>query len=210
MRRTLFLLVIVLVLAGIAACSIFSPSGTSYAYWQAYSSAADSGGNYYAVGTLATSAQASAGNGEGIPVYWKNGGAPQPLPLGTNGDGTANNFGQAERIVTQGTDVYIVGGVNHTTSSGVANSQAVYWKDGAINVLSLSAGNTWGWADCIAVDGSGNVYVLGDQGGSTTLSTVWKNGTPLGTATPPAYYNNQGLAVDSERKHMDRRLVWNF
>ncbi len=198
MKRILFLGALLLVL-GLAACKTPSPSGTSYSYWQAYSSAVDSSGNYYVAGTLATSAQASnSTNTQGIPVYWENGeAAPQPLPMGTNGDSTANNFGFAERVVTQGTHVYIVGGVNHTTTSGVANSQAVYWKDGAINVLSLSGGNTWGWADCIAVDGSGNVYVLGEEGNSSTYYAIWKNGTVLASAAANPYFNNQGIAVDS-------------
>lgn len=73
------------------------PLGTDTS-WFSFWGATDSSGNYFVTGAIATDAGAAATNGQGIPVYWKNGGTAVQLPMGTNG-GTPNTFGKAQGIM---------------------------------------------------------------------------------------------------------------
>jgi len=93
------------------------------------------------------------------------------------------------------THVYISGEVG--PSSG--NTVPVYWKDGTLNALQLSAGFTNGWVGRIAEDSSGNIYIVGGQHkAGTTIYGYWENST-FTTISKGGYSVvwNYAIAVDT-------------
>ena len=64
-------------------------SVSGYAYWSIFSGAPDAQGDYFVSGSLSTSASVDSS----IPVFWKDGGSPSHLDLGSNG--VPNNYGTA-------------------------------------------------------------------------------------------------------------------
>ena len=68
------------------------------------------------------------------------------------------------------THLYISGEVGPDST----NTFPVYWKDGALNFLPLSAGFTNGWASRMTEDSQGNIYVVGGQSNaSSTIYGYW-------------------------------------
>jgi hypothetical protein len=92
--------------------------------------------------------------------------------------------------------VYIAGYVGTSSTATVP----VFWKDGALNYLPLTNGNTGGWTSGMLQDSSGNLYIVGGQWGGPSGNQIgyWKNLSfiPLsrGTYSVGGAY---GIAVDT-------------
>jgi len=118
----------------------------------------------YIVGDVAPSGGSSPST---VPVYWKDG-TMIPLTLSS----TYTN-GWALGITEDSSgNIYVVGGQwnNSSTIQG-------YWKNSTFTTLP-TGGNSFVYDNNIAVDTSGNVWVLGLVGNSSPPTTVvyWKNG----------------------------------
>jgi len=138
-------------------------SGTYCSYIQV------SGGHVYIVG----------GNNANTPVHWIDG-SRTTCSLGTY------SGGYAKGLAVSGGDVYISGFVSDGT-----NDTPVYWKNGALNVLTIggSDNNSWIQGDNIVAVG-GSIYVVANtnlhSGTSYTGSTpkYWQVGSATPTALP--------------------------
>jgi len=119
----------------------------------------------YAYGIAVSGTDVYVVGGGGTPItagYWKNG-TFTALPSTAE---TSAAYG----ITITGSDVYIC---------GVDNGNAVYWKNGAENILEVGA------ADAIAVSGS-DVYVAGyAYVPQTQYAAYWKNGVRTRFAASP-------------------------
>jgi streptogramin lyase len=103
-------------------------------------------------------------------------------PSGTNGSGSS-------------THVYVAGCVGASSNSKVP----VYWEDGVLNYLPLDASFTNGWADQVATDSSGVLYITGGKWNSTTtVHGYWKGGTFVTVSLGPYVECWQnGIVVDA-------------
>jgi hypothetical protein len=119
-----------------------------------------------------------------LPVYWKDG-TLNMLPL--NG---ATNGGAFAIADDASGNIYVAGG---TSTSPVG-----YWKNTTYVPLSLGTSNTVGYLAGIAVDTSGNVWLVGEVGSSSPTTFVyWENSgapTPLPGGPDNAYVVNADTA----------------
>lgn len=126
----------------------------------------------------------TATNTNSIPLLWKNGVATE-LPT-TGGIG-----GFTQAIATNGTDVYVVGYENGTTT------KATIWKNGVASYLPLDVSyNLYsGRAMSVAVSGN-DVYVVGFKTNSTgNTIAVWKNGVYSAITDGTKYAQGNSIAV---------------
>lgn len=111
------------------------------------------------------------GSENGVPKYWKNGTAVT-LEAGTTG----NNLSivPVSIFVSDG-DVHVAG--NREGEDG--HSEALYWKNGSLSVLSTPVEGNKSVATSIYVSG-GHVYIAGYHGNGyiERVPLYWKNGTP--------------------------------
>ena len=75
--------------------------------------------------------------------------------------------------------VYMVGNVGPSSTSAVP----VYWKDSVLNYLST----TGGWANSIAEDSSGNLYIAGSSGSQIGYWTVFPTGSTFTSISVGSY-----------------------
>lgn len=124
-------------------------------------------------------------DGTQLPVLWTNG-VRSVLPLGTDAHGNPAGM----QLV--GSDVYVVGETYTTDSSGNwTDDHMVYWKNGALTVLSQGAGYAWGWFSPVHSGGGGmfvqgsDLYIYGETYGSSGVPIYWKNfGSPAYLPSP--------------------------
>ena len=179
MRRILLFGVIVLVLAGMVACSAAStgtgPSTPSTATKDAYIS-----------GVVATT-----NSGALQPVYWKDG-VLNFLPL--NSGYIGGNAGQI--AVDSSNNVYIAG----NQFGGPSANLVGYWRNGTFVTVSSGNPNVYIWN--IVIDSSGNIWLGGNTSGTSfqwaeilsanaATGTVSSNGTLAGSPN-----NVYGLTAD--------------
>jgi hypothetical protein len=96
------------------------------------------------------------------------------------------------------THVYIAGEVGSSSTSTLP----VYWEDGVMSALPLSATYTNGWTSGVTEDSSGNLYFLGGQHKEgSTIYGYWKNST-FTQFTPPKEktFWEKAIAVDASGK----------
>jgi hypothetical protein len=116
--------------------------------------------------------------GAGIPCYWKNG-VKTDLPLAEG-----EYRGSADKIIVDGTDIYILGTVDNGS-----RSLGCYWKNGALSVLLNS-----GYATDFAVSNA-DMYIVGHYQPSSDVSAIpcyWRNGIKTDLAIGPG--GTQGVA----------------
>lgn len=95
------------------------------------------------------------------------------------------------------THVYVAGQVGNSRT-GI--QLPVYWKDGQINYLPLDPTCKGGQADYVAVDGSGTVYIQGQQwGGKNGLLVGYWKGSSFNILSHGSYsvFWDEGIGVDS-------------
>jgi len=137
-----------------------------------------SGNDVYVAGGSSLSQQGNP-NSYHFARYWKNG-VPTDLVNGlvSTQNGSVTAFPAANSIFVSGSDVYVAGDEEGTTT------QAIIWKNGTPTMLGVSA--TLSGANSVYVSGS-DVYVAGFQTiNNTTYATYWKNGTPVNLSASTA------------------------
>ena len=98
---------------------------------------------------------------------------PLLLALSLSGCGSGGSGGGGSAAV----NIYIAGVTGVATGHNTYEAIATYWKNGT--TTKLTDGTSYAGASAIAVDSSGNVYVVGYTTNATTgkyVATYWKNG----------------------------------
>lgn len=175
---------------------------TSYTYGYAIGVAFDGSGNAYIAGRIGSSSTAL------VPCYWVVPASPSSGTLYLLNMNGSNTYGVARNIALAGTTIYI-SGLEGSSSSSVS---LCYWKGPTSGVtnpptdLPVGTGNTdWTlyWA---GLDASGDFYIVGDVGASSSNITpsYWEitssSASPGPTSLSTGGYTGgeaSGIAFDS-------------
>jgi hypothetical protein len=116
-----------------------------------------------------------------VPVLWRGGAAPAPLPLLPGGD--CDPSGSAHALAKVNGAPYAVG-ISLGCAGGTTTMSPVAWHDGTVSRLPPPAGATQGTALAVTTF-AGSVYVAGGSGDAAPMPTIWKDGA-VGTRDPRA------------------------
>ncbi|MGA2973793.1 MAG: chitobiase/beta-hexosaminidase C-terminal domain-containing protein [Spirochaetia bacterium] len=112
---------------------------------------------------------------------------------------------------------YILGHIYISGTTGTSQNfqTPCYWRDGTLTPLQMGSGNTVGQAVNAAVDSSGNLYIAGCAGPTTsswgynTLPCYWENETlTLLSIVGNTYGQAAGVAIDSSGNLYVAGCIW--